>query len=70
MRTEEGNTPAHEAAFRGNMDILNLLIENGADLELQNGQEQTCFDLIIVNDNLDLFECVYSYAKKSKKSFK
>ena len=32
LPNEEGWTPAHFAAFLGNMDSLNLLIEAGCDL--------------------------------------
>lgn len=29
-----------------------------------------CFDEIIRNDNLELFECIYSYAKLIKRDMK
>ena len=47
----QGWTPAHLAAFLGNFDSLNLLIENGADLCKYHNSKMNCFDEIIRNDN-------------------
>lgn len=57
------------AAFLGNFDSLNLLIEHGADLSKKHNHDMTCFDEIIRTDNKDLLECVYSYTKKLKRNF-
>ena len=35
-RSHGGNTPLHLAAWKGHIDVLHLLVENGADLEAQN----------------------------------
>lgn len=34
--TEQGYTAIHYASYRGNIDIINLLIENGAEVEVVN----------------------------------
>lgn len=68
MYTEEGFTPAHNAALRGFMDVLNLLLENGADLGLKTGFEGNGFDEVIKQDNIDLFECIYPYSKNLKRA--
>jgi ankyrin repeat protein len=47
MLTEEGYSPAHHAALRSFMDILNLLIENGADLSKKNGDDSSCYDEVL-----------------------
>ncbi|TNV78094.1 hypothetical protein FGO68_gene14558 [Halteria grandinella] len=56
---EEGYSAAHLACMRSNMDVLNLLIENGADLVKRNVSDSTCFDELLKQDDLDLLECIY-----------
>lgn len=60
MQGVDGNTAAHVAGFMGYFDALNLLIENGADLNLRDESfNESVFDLIVQQDRVDLFKCVY-----------
>lgn len=55
MKTSSGMTPAHHAAMMGNMDAINLLIENGASLNAVNSEGVNVFGQFVKTDNLDLF---------------
>ena len=46
-KSRDGWTPAHLAAFLGNFDSLNLLIEQGANLFDKHNHNMTVFDEII-----------------------
>ena len=39
-----GNTALHQAAHRGKTEIIELMLENGADKKLTNHRNQTAFD--------------------------
>lgn len=56
---EDGLTPAHGAALLGNMDAINLLLENGADLKYQNRLGETVFDSILKIDDEIMFSIFY-----------
>ncbi len=58
------------AAFLGNMDSVNLLLENGCDLGKKHNHELSGFDEIVRTDNLEMLECVYDLAKKIKRNYK
>ena len=38
------NTALHWAAMRGNVEIVNLLLQNGADKTIKNKQGLTCYE--------------------------
>lgn len=59
--SEEGFTAAHLACMRSHMDVLNLLIENGADLVKRNTHGSTCFEELMKQDDFDLLECIYPH---------
>ena len=61
VKCNEGWTPAHFAGFFNNFDSLNLLLENGADMTVQNTNKMSAFDEIVRNDHKDLFECVFPH---------
>ena len=67
LKNKEGWTPAHFAGFLNNFDAMNLLLEHGADLSSKNSNQLTTYCEIIRNDNSDLFECIWPYAKKYKR---
>jgi ankyrin repeat protein len=46
----DGSTPASQAAMLGQMDCLNLLLENGADLKIKNNQQLTGYQQMLVMD--------------------
>jgi len=64
MLTEDGWTPAHNAAFMNNFDSLNLMMENGADLSLQNKSDMNAFECLIRNDHHELLEVLLPQALK------
>ena len=41
LRDEEANTPLHNAALLGHVEIVNLLISNGAKINIKNGVGMT-----------------------------
>ena len=45
MLSPQGLTPLHYACDRGYLDIVKLLIENGADSSLTDDDDQTALDL-------------------------
>lgn len=49
-KTDEGFTPLHLAAFRGNLKIITLFVENGADVTLQNKQGLNCLHIAAQGD--------------------
>ena len=56
---EESNTPLHYAAMHDRMDALNLLIENGANPDMKNTSGNNCYEMMILNDHVDMLEAVY-----------
>lgn len=52
------------------MDSLNLLIENGADINLPDKEDVTTVTEVMRKDNVDLFECIYDIAKNHKRNMK
>jgi len=46
------------------MDALNLLLEHGADLQVENENSFNSFEQMIRNDNADLLGCVFDRAAK------
>jgi len=44
-----GDTPLHNAAWKGHADIVEALLERGADRTIRNNEKQTPFDLSAKN---------------------
>jgi len=40
----DGNTALHIATLNNNIDVVKLLLENGADKEIKNKNEKTALD--------------------------
>ena len=59
IKNRSGMTPACMASYFGHMDILNLLLENGADLRAMDTGEQCCYDHMIHQDHIELIEIFY-----------
>lgn len=47
------NTPLHMACYFGNINLMRLLVEKGADIEGENGRKMTPLALAIFSKNLD-----------------
>ena len=45
---DNGFTPLHHATQQGQTPMIDLLIENGADVNVQTENEQTCLHLAII----------------------
>ena len=45
MQNDVGRTALHWAAMRGHVEIVNLLLQNGADKNIKNKQECLPIDL-------------------------
>jgi ankyrin repeat protein len=58
LKNAKGFTPAMFAASNENFDALNLLVEKGADLTIESQPNGHVFSDLIVNDFVELFECV------------
>ena len=52
------------------MDSLNLLVEYGSDLSKKNNDGLTSYDEMCRHDNLEIFECVFEFAKKAPRNMK
>jgi ankyrin repeat protein len=46
------NTPLHDAAQMGQMCVLTLLVERGADVKLMNNKYQTASAIVLANAHL------------------
>ncbi len=58
FRDENGTTPLHVAASRGNMEIIVCLLDNGAKIESQNAEAKTPLHLAATNDRADAVACL------------
>ena len=65
----DGNNPAYYAAFFGNFDALNYIMESGGDPNVAGDKQITAYQMLIENDHKDLFECVWPHARKVKSKF-
>ena len=44
IRKDNGSTPLMIACFDGDMDLVKLLLQYGADIQLRNKQGKRCFE--------------------------
>ncbi len=49
-----GETPLHEAAFTGNLDIVELLLQHGADLTAKTYVDATALDMAEIQGHEDI----------------
>jgi len=54
MRNQRGNAPLHVAAFNGQQQMVNYLLEKGADPMAIGQRNNTCLHFAAVKGNLDL----------------
>ncbi len=47
----KGSTPLHLAAFKGNIEVIHLLMANGADMECLNNREQNVMHMAVQGDS-------------------
>ncbi|RYE05054.1 MAG: ankyrin repeat domain-containing protein [Rickettsiaceae bacterium] len=62
-----GNTALHLAAITGQLSIVELLIDQGANISAKNNNDQTALDLADSNedeDKAEIVEEVISYLQK------
>ena len=59
-------TPLHLAVINGNIDIVELLVENGADVELVDEKNQNALDYAIDEKNEKIFNFLNEVMKKKE----
>ena len=57
IRSGDGATPLHSAAFLGRVDVAKLLLENGADIRARNNDGVTPVDVLFVDWETTAFVC-------------
>ena len=62
-KTNKGQTPLHYASFVGNIKLIKLLIDNGADISLKTNNNFNVLHLAIMGDKITSF---YYFIKKYK----
>ena len=57
IKSGDGATPLHSAAFLGRIDVAKLLLENGADIKARNNDGATPVDVLSVDWETTAFVC-------------
>ncbi|XP_074636507.1 uncharacterized protein LOC141894679 isoform X3 [Acropora palmata] len=65
FRTEEGDSPLHLAAQAGNTEVVKLLVENGAKVNVQNSENKTALHISVENKD----EALVSYLTSNTAKF-
>jgi ankyrin repeat protein len=58
LADNEGNTPLMNAVGIQDLEMVKLLIEQGADLHLKNDERQTALDIASMIGNQDILSCL------------
>jgi ankyrin repeat protein len=61
MQDTEGRTALHHGAINGHMDIVALLMENGADARITDKFGESAADVARNNGHDDVYEFIISY---------
>ena len=61
-QTIQGDTPCHLAAYRGNTDVVNLLLEEGADVHICNRQGKTSLQEARANGHIGTVWILQKYS--------
>jgi len=64
-----GRTALHEAAARGHVDLVRLLLAAGADPELHDGDHETAFIKAAVNDRYDVVHLLSPLATEDERDY-
>jgi uncharacterized protein len=64
----EGNTPLLYAAIEGNVGSVKVLVEAGADVNIQNNQGESAILLATNHDNVDIAMLLYNHGASIPKS--
>ena len=59
-------TPLHNAAFKGHIDTVKYLVEQGADIEARNDQNSTPLQHAACNDHIDVVKYLRLHRRTSK----
>ena len=53
LKTTLGNTPLHFAVLRGSSDLAMLLMEQGADLTIENDESYTPMCIAVIGGHVE-----------------
>ena len=59
-RSQDGRTPLMWAAFRGDVEMMNILLANEADTSLTDCEGLNCFDLAVINLHYEAAHYLYT----------
>lgn len=63
----EGNTPLHWAALNSHVNLVRLLLEHGADINIKNNADQTPFDEAVANEKFDVTAAIIEFLENVQK---
>ncbi len=66
MTNQSGDTPLHLACKNNNPDIVKLLLNNGAKLDIKNNKGITPLGLACINENIDIVNLLVDKMYKGK----
>jgi len=61
-----GDSPLHRSAYMGNLEITKFLVKNGASIELQNKDGQTCLHKAVQQNNIEVVKYLVSIKSNIK----
>jgi hypothetical protein len=67
LKSSEGITPLHLAAFRGDLEIINYLIKAGADIKAMDNEKNSLFHYAIKNKACSIGGLIELFEKETPK---
>jgi hypothetical protein len=65
-KNKQGYTALHLACFKQNYNVVKILIEHGADVNIVTSFKKTCLDIAVKQDNKKLIRLLLLYTTKKK----
>lgn len=63
-RNDRGQTPLAGVCFKGNLEIVKLLVENGADIDANNGMGLTPYSFAVMFNRGEIAEYLLTKSRK------